>query len=136
LDARVVEGSALHWRLRIDRDVDALALQFHDGSRLPLQREGGDWLGTRVLQSSMLYRIALEGAPALADDPLQRIEVIADEAPEIRVLAPDRALTLLDQGQPDWLLQFEAEDDYAIGAAELTITLAQGSGENITATEQ
>ncbi|MEO7198733.1 MAG: hypothetical protein ABIY56_00805 [Dokdonella sp.] len=136
LDARVVEGSTLQWRLRIDRDADALSLQFHDGSHLPLQRDGGDWLGTRTLQSSALYRLVLEGAPALADDPLQRIEVIADQAPEIRVLAPERALTMLDHGQPEWLLQFEAEDDYAISAAQLGITLAQGSGENITSTEQ
>ena len=58
-------------------------------------------------------------------------------APQLRVLEPDRSLSLMTQGQRSWALAFEASDDYGLAAnARLRITLAQGSGENITFREQ
>jgi hypothetical protein len=132
LQARVPEGSRLRWTLRFDADPQTVALRFHDGQRLPLRREGEDWIGERVISRATLYRIELEGAPPLADAALQRVEVIADRPPQIRVLAPERTLNLLEAGQAQWALEFEASDDHGLANAQLRITLAQGSGETIT----
>jgi hypothetical protein len=136
LDTKVAEGSRLHWRLRFDPQPAAAALVFHDGSRLVLDRDGEEWRGERTLAASTLYRIALDGVPPPADDRLHRLDTIADRAPEVRVLEPTKTLTLLEAQQKSWSLAFEASDDYGIASAELQITLAQGSGENVKFKEQ
>lgn len=49
------------------------------------------------------------------------------------MLAPEQSLVLWTPANGAWTLRFEASDDYAVAAgAELRLTLAQGSGENIT----
>ncbi len=63
--------------------------------------------------------------------------MVPDRPPVVRVIAPDRSLVLGTPGQRHWPLQFEATDDYGVVAtAQLKVTLAQGSGENITFREQ
>ena len=136
LETRVPEGSHIAWRLHFTPQPKAASLNFHDGSRVDLQRDGDDWFGTRTLTASALYRIALDGAPPLTDDRLHRLDAIADQPPDVRVIQPEKSLTLLTDGQRDWDLAFEASDDYGIAAASLTITLAQGNGENVTFKEQ
>jgi len=136
LETRVPEGSCIAWHLDFTNTPTAVALAFHDGSRVDLARSGSEWTGERTLAKSALYRIVLDGAPALDDDSLRRIDVVADRAPEVRVLQPEKSLTLLEDGQKTWDLAFEANDDYGIAAASLTITLAQGTGENIAFKEQ
>lgn len=136
LDAKAPQGSRLRWTLRFDPQPQAATLTFHDGSRLALVRDGASWSGERVLASSTLYRIELEGAPPPADDRLHRLDAIADRAPDVRVLEPEKTLTLLEAQQKTWNLAFEASDDHGIASAELQITLAQGGGENVTFKEQ
>ena len=136
LDARVPQGTALRWRLRLVPTPAAVALQFHDGRRIALARDGDAWNGETVAAASMLYRIVADGAPPLADDGLHRIEAIADRAPDVRVVVPERSLNLVDAAQTSWPLVFEADDDYGIAKAELVVTHAQGSGENIAFKEQ
>ena len=136
LDAKAPEGSVLHWRVRFDPQPVAASLQFHDGARLVLARVGDDWTGEWRLDASALYRIVLDGAPPPADDRLHRLDAVADRAPEVRVVRPERSLTLVEPGQRHWELEFEADDDYAITDAKLMLTLAQGGGENVTFKEQ
>lgn len=136
LETRVAEGSRVAWHLHFTNMPNAVALAFHDGSRVDLARTGDEWTGERVFAASALYRIVPDGAPALDDDNLRRIDVTADRAPDVRVIQPGKSLTLLEDGQKTWDLAFEASDDYGIAAASLTITLAQGTGENIAFKEQ
>jgi hypothetical protein len=136
LDVKAPEGSLLRWNLRFDPEPRGAALTFHDGSRLTLTRAGDAWRGERSLTASTLYRVELDGAPAPADDHLHRLDAIVDRAPEVRVLEPEKTLTLLDAQQKTWNLVFVADDDYGIAAAELQVTLAQGTGENIRFKEQ
>jgi hypothetical protein len=136
LDAKAPQDSSLRWRLRFAPQPTRVALALHDGRRVELRREGDDWRGEVTLAASMLYRIVVDGAPAPADDRLHRIDAIADEAPEIRVLSPDKTLVLAEPHQKTWPLAFEASDDYGIARAVLVVTHAQGSGENIAFKEQ
>ncbi len=136
LDAKAAHGSMLRWRLGISPRPAKVALAFHDGTKLELSRDGDDWLGERRLDVSTLYRIELTDAPALADQSLHRIDAIPDLAPEVRVIEPERSLTLLANDQKQWQLDFSAHDDYGLGDANLQITLAQGGGENVTFKEQ
>ncbi|MBW8809145.1 MAG: hypothetical protein JF591_09985, partial [Lysobacter sp.] len=137
LEARVPQGSNLRWTLRFQPQPASAALVFHDGLRLPLRRQGDDWIAQRSLPKSALYRIEAAGAAPAQSRRLYRLDVTPDRAPQLRVLEPDRGLTLMAQGQRAWPLVFEATDDYGLAAAaQLRITLAQGSGENITFREQ
>ncbi|WP_395679304.1 hypothetical protein [Dokdonella sp.] len=136
LDARVPQDTRLRWQLRFAPSPRAAALQFHDGRRIALQRTGDAWSGEANATASALYRIVVDGAPPLADDGLHRIDVLADRAPEVRVIEPAHSLNLVDTMQPSWPLVFEAADDYGIAKAELVVTLAHGSGENIAFKEQ
>jgi hypothetical protein len=140
LDAKVPEGSQVAFALGLPasggRAAPArVALAFLDGSRIELHERDGVWRGARVMTSSGLYRVEIDGV-ASAADRLHRLEVIPDRPPEIVVRTPDHTLSQLAKGQKTWDLAFEARDDYGLGQAELTIAHAQGSGENIKTTQQ
>ncbi|MFT4255406.1 MAG: hypothetical protein QM599_00330 [Pseudoxanthomonas sp.] len=135
LDAKAPQGARLHWRLRFEPQPANAELVFVDGQHLPLQRDGDDWTATRALDKSMLYRVAPQGAAK--NSRLYRLDAVPDQAPQLKVVAPAQGLTLVQTGQREWSLAFEASDDYGVAStAELRITLAQGSGENIKFSEQ
>ena len=148
LDVRIAEGSRLHWRLRFDRQPAQVALQFHDGRRMPLRREGDAWVTDATLRRSGLYRIAVLAAPAgadrtttaaqrrpadvLAPDRQYRIDVLADHAPRLQVSRPQQTLTGRGMDQARWQLAFEGRDDHGVSArAGLRIITAKGSGEAV-----
>ena len=135
LDGKVAQDSRLRWSLRFIAQPQTAALQFHDGQRIALQRDGEQWSAQWTATRPALYRVVTE--PALRDTRLYRLDVVPDRPPVVRVIAPDRSLVLGTPGQRQWPLQFEATDDYGVVAtAQLKVTLAQGSGENITFREQ
>jgi hypothetical protein len=131
-EAKVPEGSQVRWTLHLDPMPAAAALAFHDGLRVPLVREGDDWIATRRIDKPLLYRVLLEDAPPLLADRLYRLDVALDQPPQVKAVSPEDTLTLRRDGQRTWTVTFEAQDDYGLGAsAPLRITLAQGEGENI-----
>lgn len=136
LDARAPQGSALQWTLRFDPQPESAELVFHDGRRIGLTREGDLWTTRSRLDRSALYRIVPQGTAANAPR-LHRLDATMDRPPQIKILAPDRSLSLVSPGQRVWPLSFEVSDDYGVAAtASLRITQAQGTGENITFRER
>ncbi|HEY5805196.1 MAG TPA: hypothetical protein VIT90_16030 [Lysobacter sp.] len=137
LDAKAPQGTRLQWTLRFAPQPKAAELVFHDGRRIRLVHEGDDWRASDVLARSALYRIVLLDSPPLQPSTLHRLDAIPDRAPQLRVIEPDRSLSLVTPGQRSWALAFEGSDDHGVAStAALRITLAQGSGENITFREQ
>ncbi len=137
LDARAPQGTRLQWTLHLAPQPAAAELVFHDGRRVVLHRDGDAWRGEYVLTRSALYRLVLRDAPPLREAKPHRLDAVADRPPQLRVVEPDRSLSLATQGQKAWSVAFEATDDHGIAAtAKLRVTLAQGSGENITFREQ
>ncbi len=135
LDARLAQGSRLQWSLRFSAQPRQAALQFLDGQRVALLRDGEAWTTQWTALRPALYRVVTE--PALRDSRLYRLDVQPDQAPSVRVIVPDRSLVTATPGQRQWALQFEASDDHGVATnAQLKVTLAQGSGENITFREQ
>ena len=131
LETRIPEGATVRWSLRFSPAPITATLAFHDGRRIPLQREGDHWIAARRIDAPVLYRIEIEGLP-LQRNRLQRIDVVPDQPPQIRAIAPADTLTLRREGQRVWPLEFEAQDDYGlVASAPLRIALAQGEGENI-----
>jgi hypothetical protein len=137
LDAKAPQGSRLQWTLHFEPQPEAAELVFHDGTRLALVRNGRDWNAQRTLERSVLYRVQPRTAQPQTATRLYRLDAIADRPPQIKVITPDRSLSLVTPGQRTWPLQFEVSDDHGVAAnAQLRITLAQGEGENITFREQ
>ena len=136
LQLSVVEGARVDFALHLSPNPSAAALRFHDGTSLPLQFRAQRWRASRAFPSATLFRIVIEQGAALADDRLYQIKVTRDAAPQIKVLAPERSLNPYQGSAPVWPLHFEASDDYALASAELEITLASGSGENIAVKAQ
>ena len=131
LDARVPADSRLSWSLRFDRAPRKAWLQFHDGRRLPLSERDGQWQAQDIARAPVLYRVVSE--PALGEARLHRLDVTPDRAPSVRVLEPAGSLVLATPGQQRWSLRFEASDDHGVATqAMLSLTITQGSGENIT----
>ncbi len=137
LEAKAPQGSVLQWTLHFKPQPQAAELVFHDGTRLALVRDGEDWSAHRSLDRSVLYRVQPRTAQPQAATRLYRLDAIADRPPQIKVITPDRSLSLVTPGQRRWPLLFEVSDDHRVAAsAQLRITLAQGEGENITFREQ
>lgn len=137
LDAKAPQGSRLQWMLHFEPQPEAAELVFHDGTRLALVREGEDWSAQHTLGKSVLYRVQPQTAQPQPATRLYRLDAIADKPPQIKVITPDRSLSLVTPGQRTWPLLFEVSDDHGVAAnAQLRITLAQGEGENITFREQ
>jgi hypothetical protein len=136
LDARVEEGAMLRWELRVEPVPTAVRLRFVEGAALELQVREGAWQGVRQIERGTLYRIEADGVELPAAAVPHRLEVIPDRAPQLTVSAPERTLTVLDAAQRRWPLAFTAQDDYGLGEAELDLTLAQGSGEQVTVSER
>ena len=137
LDARAPVGTRLAWTFRFAPQPGSAELVFHDGRRVALRRDGDAWRGEHVLTRSALYRLELADAPPLREAKPHRLDAVADRPPQVRVIEPDRSLSLATQNQKAWAVSFEASDDFGVAAsAKLRVTLAQGSGENITFREQ
>lgn len=137
LDARAPQGSRLAWRLRFDPQPASAALVLHDGQRTALRRIGDEWVAERRLDRSILYRVIPQGGEGPPLPPLHRLDATPDTPPRLRVIAPERSVTLLAAGQARWPLLFEATDDHGVAAAgQLRITVTEGEGENITSRER
>lgn len=135
LSLRAPQDSRLRWRLRFSSPPREAALLLLDGRRVALAQEGDLWLAELGLDRSVLYRIEADGV-APGDAPA-RLDAIADQPPQIRVLAPEHGLSQAAPGQKRWSVAFEASDDHALaGFASLRITHTQGSGENIGVSER
>lgn len=132
LSLQAPQDSRLRWSLRFSGQPSRVALAFLDGRRLPLRHVEDEWIADLSLQGSALYRIEINGHAQTGAKP-NRLDAIPDRPPQLRVLAPTQSLTLASPTQRTWALAFEASDDYGVaGNATLRITLARGSGENIT----
>ena len=135
LNAKFPESSRLQWRLEFQPQPKRVSMVFFDGSQLPLQRIGDVWQASRVFNESQLYRVDVDGM-RLAQGKRFRLDAMKDQAPQLRVIQPDRSLSIMEFGQSDWPLSIEANDDYGLGNVQLRIQLAQGSGENINFSER
>jgi hypothetical protein len=132
LDASVPEGATLAWTLRFVPVPEAVALEFIDGRRIALARDGEYWTAEASADRPGLYRIVASAPLPREDQALHRIDVVRDRPPSIRVTAPEQTLSLRTQGQRRWTLAFEAEDDHGLAAtADMHLTMTEGSGENM-----
>ncbi|MEO5630108.1 MAG: hypothetical protein ABIQ62_10125, partial [Thermomonas sp.] len=136
-DVRVPERSALRWALQFSVAPARAWLQFENGPRIDLRERDGSWYATRLIERPALYRIVTEPALPVAQRRLHRIDMLRDQPPQVRAIAPAQSLSLRKAEQRSWPVVFEATDDHSVaGRAELRIIQTSGEGENISASER
>lgn len=136
LDIAAPQGSRLDWTLTFAPQPQAADLVIADGRRTALTRNGDVWTARRTLDRSLLYRIVPRAA-GVALPRLHRLDAVVDAPPQVKVVAPDRSLSLVTSGQRRWPLVFAATDDYGVAVtAQLHLTIAEGEGENVKFREQ
>jgi hypothetical protein len=135
LDAEAEQGALLTWSLQIAPAPSRAALVFIDGERLELEPVGDRYVAESTLTESRRYRLELDGEVREGDKPAARLHAIVDSPPSLQVRRPGQTLTVVDSAAP-LQLEIEASDDYGLGAASLSITLASGVGEVIEVREQ
>jgi hypothetical protein len=135
LDIRAPQGSRIEWTFGFAPQPPSAAVQLIGGQRLPLVQGAQGWSGALRLDVPALYRVTAEGMRAAL--PAHRLEPIADEPPQVRVIEPASGLATMRPGQRSWRIVFEASDDYAVDAlARLTVTTAIGQGETVRFAER
>ena len=135
LDIRAPAGSRIEWTLAFAPQPASAAVQLVGGQRLPLARGDEGWGASLRLDVPSLYRITAQGMDAA--QPSHRLEPIADEPPQVRVIEPASGFVTMQPGQRSWRVVFEASDDYAVDPlARLTVTTAIGQGENVRFNER
>jgi hypothetical protein len=136
LSAQAPQGSLLRWTLRFAPAPKSAAMIMLDGQRIPFDHADAEWSATLRLDTSLLYRIEVDGA-LLDDARLHRLDAILDRPPQVRVLEPAQGLNVITEGQTTFTPRFSADDDYALAeSSELSLRLVQGSGENIEVSER
>ncbi len=135
LDIRAPAGSRIEWTLAFAPPPQSAALQLVGGQRVALTQGADGWSGALRLDVPALYRVTAQGMRAAL--PAHRLEPIADEPPQVRMIAPASGLATMQPGQRSWRVVFEAADDYAVDTlARLTVTTAIGEGENVRFAER
>ena len=134
LDIRAPAGSRIEWTLAFAPQPASAALQLIGGQRIPFSQGADGWSGSLRLDVPSLYRVTAEGMRA--EQQSHRLEPVADEPPQVRVIEPASGLVMMQPGQRSWRVVFEASDDYAVDTlARLTLTTAIGEGENVRFSE-
>lgn len=135
LDVRAPQGSRIEWTLAFTPQAGSAGLQLVGGQNVPLSLGGESWAGSLRLDVPSLYHVTAEGK-RISRAP-HRLEPIADEPPQVKVIEPASGLVMIRPGQRRWRVVFEASDDYAVDPlARLTLTTAVGEGENVSFTER
>jgi hypothetical protein len=130
LDARVPAGSRLEWTLAFSPEPAAASIDVVDGTHTRLAPSGATWTADRIAERGLLYRVVAQAGQPMP--PLHRIDVTADQPPQIRLVSPAATLVQIAPGQRSWSLSFEATDDYGVQpVASLRLVVAQGEGENV-----
>jgi hypothetical protein len=141
LSLRVEEGALLSWELSTTAGVDSLQFIFNDTARLSLQPVNAErtlWRVTAPAIHSGFYQVrtgtGMDAGTQLST--LYKLEVQADEPPQVVILAP-KAYTVVDYGEPTKIpLVVQLKDDYGISDASIMATVSSGKGEAVKFKEQ
>lgn len=122
---RAYKGSKVAARVRLQSAAEGLRLQLPGGGLAELVAAGPAFAGEFVVTERGALVLGVKRNGEWLDDATERkVELVPDQAPTVRLLAPADALTL----QPDdaVAVTFEAGDDFGITKAALVVDAGGG----------
>ncbi|WP_295990885.1 DUF4175 family protein [Rugamonas sp.] len=119
-DIQVPESSVVRWCVKHPAGA-APVVELSDGQVLTVAPDCAQWRATE----SLFWRARGH------DGARYNVRVLADQAPQVKILLPNDLIQVLNKDAKSAALSVIARDDYAVVRASLHMTLARGSGENI-----
>ncbi|HEY0900150.1 MAG TPA: hypothetical protein VGD90_12515, partial [Sphingobacteriaceae bacterium] len=130
LSLEVEEDASVTWLLETTAPISELTMIRNNSSSqafTPANTQKTRWVFRRRITAPGFYQIRLDGKLS----EIYKIGMIRDQAPQVRIHAPQQN-TVLDFGEPQQVaLHVELTDDYAISTASIHATLASGKGESV-----
>jgi len=123
-DITVPQYSAVSWCLKEPAKAADVTIELGDGRTLKSGAACASWHAGE----SLFWRARPAGGQA---GVRYNVHVVADQAPQISILAPKELTQTLAAAAGGVDLAVAARDDHAIVSASLHLTLARGNGENI-----
>lgn len=134
---RALKGSRLEMALQASKPLASLTLAQEDGQSRPLVMTTGGWYRLeQTLEESVSFTVRLVDRHALENlaPPTCRIVVYEDQPPQVRITSPQEDITLRPDDKVK--IEFKAQDDLGIAAAELVVTTGEGTGEKVLKTAE
>jgi hypothetical protein len=123
------DGAKVNWEITTNIALKQVSLVFNDNERVPLKPNADytKWTTQKTINKPCFYQVDVDGK--LSD--LYQIEIIKDNAPQIRVKTP-KQYTYIDAGELQKVtLNTTLTDDYGVSNAMIYATVAKGSGEAV-----
>lgn len=141
LNAEVEETAVLSWSLTLDRPVHDAQLVFGPAAtdRSPLRPAADHTLQTtRTVAETTFYSLAatLPDGTTWTPPEIYSLKVVKDQPPNVRVVQPVAARTVVLPAAPTVTVEALGTDDYGLAEAHLVATVAKGSGEAVKFREQ
>ncbi len=131
-DLSVEEGAQVVWSVALSQSLANGALIFSDRDTVFLQHQRqGMYLAKKRIVERGFYFFRLANANEEIQSEYYKINVVDDMPPAITVISPPSRTEIAPGQAAKVNVQITADDDYAVTAAELVATVAQGSGESI-----
>jgi len=141
LTAEITQGSMIEWQLKFLQPVNSVNLEFINSPVIKLKKNNNNiWSGKTKLKKSMLYHININASQNYDKYKKYRLQMIKDNAPVIKIIEPYASITELpvDAAENVFTRNIKASfnDDYSVESAQMIITLAKGTGENVRFRDQ
>jgi hypothetical protein len=125
----VEEGATVNWSIKTNVAVKSASLLFNDKERISLKNsdDGTEWQGSKTIVQPGFYQVSIDGKQS----ELYQVQVIKDTPPQIKIRSP-KQYTYIDAGEGQQVnIKASLTDDYGIGSAVITATVAKGRGESV-----
>lgn len=120
--ATIIEGSKLEVAFLPKEGVQEFRLQLGDEQVTALQPDDEGWYRwSQMVETDMTLSPLMTESHGLENrhPPYCHVHVYRDQAPSVRVVTPEKGMAVRPDDQIE--IQFQAEDDFAIGKAELVV---------------
>ena len=125
----VEQVAIVTWFIKTNIAIKNAALLFNSKEHISLKNtgDGKEWQASKTISQPGFYQISIEGKLS----ELYQVQVIKDAPPQIKVRSP-RQYTSIEAGEAQQVnLNASLTDDYGIGNALITATVAKGRGEGV-----
>lgn len=123
---RAYKGSVVDVAVRLRDPAHAVRLDLPGSAVAVLHGQGGRYSGSFVVVAAGPYSLSVNpGAGWITDKLQRRIEILADQPPQVRLLAPTDGVVV--QPTADIVLRCEALDDF--GFTKAAVVVDAGAGE-------
>ncbi|UII25934.1 hypothetical protein LVD15_21935 [Fulvivirga maritima] len=136
MNAEVLEGSRLTWKLSFNEEVSRVALDWNDRT-YPMIEKNGEFYRSFEPAKSGFYNFTYrnkEGDEFLSD--LFNIQIVKDQEPVIEIEGINQYTALEFDSNKKVSFKSVIQDDYGISEAFIIATVSQGSGESVKFREE